>query len=131
VDSLKNRRKRRGLRAKQPFISFLSTESRGGGAGRRRRPSPAAQGTAAAGARGERERGATGSRFPSPISEEGARREGRNGHGRGGRAAAVGSASRGGQGRVLVGKREREGPGTYLDPSGGNKRGGGVGLRRW
>ena len=37
-----------------------------------------------------------GSRFPFPISEERARREGRNGHGRGGQAAAVGSAGRGG-----------------------------------
>ena len=85
------------------------------------------------GSRGEGKKGQDGarSRFPSPISEERAHREGRNGHGRGGRAAAVGSASRGGQGRVLVGKREREGPGTYLDPCGGNKRGGRVGLRRW
>ena len=32
------------------------------------------------------------------------------------RAVAMGSASRGGHGRVLVGKREREGPGTYLGP---------------
>ena len=72
-----------------------------------------------------------GSRFASPILEEGARREGHNGHGRGGWAAAVGSSSRGSQERVLMGKREWEGPGTYLDPCGGNRRGGGVGLRRW
>ena len=32
------------------------------------------------------------------------------------RAAAMGSVSRGGQGRVLGRKREREGPGTYLGP---------------
>ena len=37
---------------------------------------------------GKRE-GAMGSRFPSPISEERARREGRGSHGRGGQAAAV------------------------------------------
>ena len=49
------------------------------------------------GQRGKRE-GAMGSRFPSPISEEGGRREGCDGHGHGGRAAAMGSASRGGQG---------------------------------
>ena len=47
------------------------------------------------GQRGKRE-GAMGSRFPSPISEERPRREGRNGHGRGSRAAAMGSVGRGG-----------------------------------
>ena len=44
---------------------------------------------------GKRE-GAMGSRFPSPISEERAHRDGRNGHGCDGRAVAVGSVGRGG-----------------------------------
>ena len=70
------------------------------------------------GSRGEGKKGQDDawSRFPSPISVEGARREGCDGHGRGGRAAAMGSASRGGQGQVPVGEREREGQGTYLGP---------------
>ena len=42
-----------------PFFSLLSSR-RTGGAARRRRPGPASQGTAAAGARGERERGPRG-----------------------------------------------------------------------
>ena len=45
-----------------------------------------------------------GSRFPSPISEERARREGRNGHGRGGRAAAVDSYAGAARGVRLWGK---------------------------
>ena len=39
-----------------------------------------------------------GGRFPSPISEKGACRSGRGGHGRGGRTAAMGGAGRGGSG---------------------------------
>src|SRR6185312_5124018 len=66
--------------------------------------------------RGEKGQDGARSRFPSPISEEGAHREGCDGHGHGGRAAAMGSASRGSQGRVPVGKREKEGQGTYLGP---------------
>ena len=59
--------------------------------------------------KGGKRQGGAGDRFPSPISEEGTRREGCDGPGHGGRAAAMGSASRGGQGRVRAGKREREG----------------------
>ena len=62
----------------------------------RRRPWQRRQGRLGEGACGGKGVGAMGSRFPSPISEERARREGRNGHGRGGRAAAVGSVGRGG-----------------------------------
>ena len=96
----------RGVRAKVPF-SFLSpaTKTVEGG------------------------EGGAGDRFPSPISEEGTRREGCDGPGHGGRAAARGSASRGSQGRVLVGKREREGPGTYLGPW--LEQGGGGAGRPW
>ena len=46
-------------------------------------------GMVAAGIRGEKGQGDAGIRFPSSISEEGARREGCGGHGRGGQAAAV------------------------------------------
>ena len=59
---------------------------------------PASWATAAAEGRGERGRAAPGTDSPPQISEEVARREGCDGHGHGGRAAAMGSASRGGQG---------------------------------
>ena len=65
---------------------------------------------------GEKGQGGAGDQFPSLISEEGTRREGCDGPGHGGWVAAMGSASRGGQGRVRAGKREREGPSTYLGP---------------
>ena len=57
------------------------------------------------GGRGEGEKGQDDarSRFPSPISEEGPRREGCGGRGHGGRAAAAGSAGGGSLERVLVG----------------------------
>ena len=47
---------------------------------------------AAVGDRGKGQ-GDAGIQFPSSISEEGARREGREGHGRGGQAAAVGGVA--------------------------------------
>ena len=42
---------------------------------------------------GGKGQGDAGIRFPSSISEEGARREGRDGHGLGGQAAAVGGVA--------------------------------------
>ena len=57
---------------------------------------------------GEKGPGGARSRSPSPISEEGPHREGCSGCGRGGRAAAVGSAGGGSSERALVGERERE-----------------------
>ena len=68
------------------------------------------------GGRGDGEKGQDDarSRFPSPISEERARREGRNGHGRGGRAAAMGRASRGGHGLSVQGRAH-----ARVDGSGG------------
>ena len=49
-------------------------------------------GMVAAGIRGEKGQGDAGIRFPSSISEEGARGKECGGHGRGGSAAAVGGA---------------------------------------
>ena len=80
------------------------------------RAAPAALRACGGREKGGKGQGGAGDRFPSPISEEGTRREGCDGPGHGGRAAAMGSASRGGQGWVRVGKREREGPSTYLGP---------------
>ena len=81
-----------GLKGKIAPFFLLPTQSRGGGA------LGAAGGPGHGGGRGQggKREGAMGSRFPSPISEERPRREGRNGHGRGGRAAAMGSVGRGG-----------------------------------
>ena len=114
--SLKNRRKGRGLWANMPFFFLLTRrtkegEAQGASGGPRRRPRAQRRPGP-----GEKREEATRSRFPSPISEEGTRREGCDGPGHGGRAAAMGSASKGGQGWVRAGKREREAPSTYLGP---------------
>ena len=94
----------RGVRAKLPF-SFLSptTKNRGG-------------------EEGEKGPGGARSRSPSPISEEGPRRERCGGRGHGGRAAATGSAGGGSSERELVGKREREERGLHPPAHLGRKR---------
>ena len=90
-DSLRNRERGRGLRAKWPLFPPSSRRRAGEGRlGRRRRPSPAAQGTAATGIRGEREREACG--VDSPLDfREGPREEGSHGGGR--RAVLAGAAA--------------------------------------
>ena len=65
---------------------------------------------------GGKGQGVAGIRFPSSISEEGARGEEHGGHGRGGSAAAVGGAVEVARGGCRQGKREVKGPNTYLDP---------------
>ena len=69
---------------------------------------PAALGRGGGREEGEKGPGGARSRSPSPISEEGPHREGCSGYGRGGWAAAVGSAGGGSSERALVGERERE-----------------------
>ena len=90
-----------GPKGKTTLLPPLSRgQNRGGGRGRRRRPAPASQGAAAAGRRGERERGSRGFDSPSYLepgwSVEAARL----------RRAASGSGTRGGgvgeQGGALV-----------------------------
>ena len=85
----------RRVRAKLPF-SFLSPTTKNRGE-----------------EEGEKGPGGARSRSPSPISEEGPRREGCGGCGRGGRAAAAGCAGGGSSERALVGEREREERGLH------------------
>ena len=64
---IKEKKERQGPKGKIAFLLPLPRDqNRGGGRGRRRRPAPASQGAAAAGRRGERERGSRG--FDSPSS---------------------------------------------------------------
>ena len=83
--------------------------------GRRRPWARGPGGMAAAGDRGKGQVDA-GIRFPSSISEDGARGEEHGGHGHGGSAAAVGGAVEVARGGCRRGKREVKGPSTYLDP---------------
>ena len=73
------------------------TEEQGRGA-RRRQPWAGGLGLKGGQDHGEKGSGALGVRFPSPISEKGACRSGRGGHGHGGLTAAMGGVGRGGSG---------------------------------
>ena len=85
---IKEKKEGQGPKGKTAFLPPLITENRGGAMGRRRPWARGPGGMAAARDRGKGQVDA-GIRFPSSISEEGARREGCGGHGRGGPAAAM------------------------------------------
>ena len=78
-----------------PFFFLLTSRTEEGG----RAPAPALAGGPGHGSGrvgGEMGQAGAGYRFPASILEERARREGRDGHGHGGQAVAMGSVGRGG-----------------------------------
>ena len=83
---------------------------------------PAALGRGGGREEGEKGPGGARSRSPSPISEEGPRREGCGGRGRGGRVAAAGSAGGGSSERALMGEMEREERGFHPPAHLGRRR---------
>ena len=131
-----------------PLFFFLPTGKQGRGVRGVDGAWPAALGRGGGREEGEKRPGGARSRSPSPISEEGPHREGCSGCGRGGWAAAVGSAGGGSSERALVGEREREERGLHspahlgrmqleevarLGPvggGGGERGGGGAGRAR-
>ena len=98
------------------LLPLSRDQNRGGGEGGVGGQGRRSWGLAAAGRRGERGRAAPGTDSPPQFRRRGPAGRGVTALAMEGGRAAMGSASRGGQGRVRAGKREREGPSTYLGP---------------